>query len=98
MQWGPPLRVVPPVFNMINQGGRGSANTRFVVKDKFMFDLIMREEEKAPVVVPCLVRICSVGGGRGGGEGGVEGGGGGGVQVRREPRDSQGSKQGGSQR
>ncbi len=71
MQWGPPLRVVAPVFNMINHGGRGSANARFVVKDKRMFDLIVRKEEKAPVEVPCLIRICSVGGGQGGGEGGV---------------------------
>ena len=52
MQWGPPLRVVAPVFDMINHGGQGSANARFVVKDKRMFDLIVRGEEKTPVEVP----------------------------------------------
>ncbi len=57
----PPLSVVAPLFDMINQGGRGSANARFVVKDKRMFNLIVHGEEKAPVEVPCLVRICSVG-------------------------------------
>ncbi len=90
MKWGPPLRVVAPVFDMINHGGRGSANARFVVEDKRMFDLIVRGEEEAPVEVPRLVRIRSVGRGRGrgGGEGGVEGGGRDGVRGRREPRDS----------
>ena len=63
MQWGPPLRVVAPVFDMINHGGRGSANARFVVEDKCMFDLIVRGEEEAPVEVPHLIRICSIGGG-----------------------------------
>ncbi len=57
---GPPLRVVAPVFDMINHRGPGSANACFVVKDKGMFDLIVREEEKAPVEVPCLVRIRSL--------------------------------------
>jgi hypothetical protein len=63
MQWGPPLRVVGPVFDMINHGCHGSANACFIVEDKRMFDLIVRGEEKAPVEVPCLVRIRSVGGG-----------------------------------
>ena len=49
MQWGPPLRVVAPVFDMINHGGRGSANACFDVEDKCMFVLIVRSEEKAPV-------------------------------------------------
>ncbi len=79
MQWGPPLRVIVPVFDMINHGDRSSANTCVVVEDKRMFNLLVRGEEKAPVEVPCLVRIRSVGGGRSGGKGGVEGGGGDGV-------------------
>jgi hypothetical protein len=64
MQWEPPLRIIMPVFDMINHGGRSSANARFVVEDKRMFNLIVRGEEKAPVEMPCLVRIHSVGGGQ----------------------------------
>ena len=60
---GTPLRVVAPVFDMINHGGRGSTNARFVVEDKRMFDLIVHGEEEAPVEGPCFVRIRSVGGG-----------------------------------
>ncbi len=63
MLWGPPLCIIVPVFDMINHGGRSSANARFVVKDKRMFNLIVCGEEKAPVEMPCLVWIRSVGGG-----------------------------------
>jgi hypothetical protein len=98
MQWGPPLCVVMPMFNMINHGGCGSANAQFVVEDKCMFNLIVRGEEEAPVELPCLIRIRSIGGGQGGGKRGVVGRGGGGVQGRREPCNIQGSKRGGSRR
>ncbi len=59
MQWGPPLRIIVPVFNMINHGGHSSTNARFVVKDNRMFDLIVRGEEEVPVEVPCLIQIRS---------------------------------------
>ena len=39
MQWGPPLRVVAPVFDFINHGGRAGANAIFGVEDARMFDL-----------------------------------------------------------
>ncbi len=46
MHWGPPLRIVTPVFNLINHCSRASANTRFVVKDKCTFDLIARARRR----------------------------------------------------
>ncbi len=63
MQWGPPLCIVVPMFDMINHGGRGSANARFFVEDKRMFNLIVRGEEEALVEVPHLIQIRSIGGG-----------------------------------
>ena len=39
MQWGPPLRVVAPVFDFINHGGRARANAIFGVEDGRTFDL-----------------------------------------------------------
>jgi hypothetical protein len=59
------------MFDMINHGGCGSANAWFVVEVKCMFNLLVRGEEEAPVEVPHLIRICSIGGGRGRGKRGV---------------------------
>ncbi|KAL3775392.1 hypothetical protein ACHAW5_009949, partial [Stephanodiscus triporus] len=37
--WGPPLRVIAPVFDFINHGGRRLANARYGVEDGGMCDL-----------------------------------------------------------
>mmetsp|Transcript_11312 Transcript_11312/g.25777 ORF Transcript_11312/g.25777 Transcript_11312/m.25777 type:complete len:470 (+) Transcript_11312:611-2020(+) len=39
VQWGPPLRLLAPVFDMINHGGVGSANSEFGIESESVGDL-----------------------------------------------------------